>query len=147
MISFDILLSITQGEICVRYSSGYGLSTVPCSRILFLVLLNHLRAPNLDALIEGMCSVISLINFSDVFFRLQDKSLDSYSSELAGIKKAAETAHKCLGSGQAGPWGDRNDAVEELERKVLELNEHQRKVKEQMAHKHKGKIHMNPSVS
>ncbi|GAA6235615.1 kinesin-like protein KIF20B [Lates japonicus] len=67
-----------------------------------------------------------------------DKSLDSYSSELAGIKKATEAAHKCLGSGQAGPWGDRNDAVEELERKVLELNEHQRKVEEQMAHKHKG---------
>uniref|UniRef100_A0A8C4GGY7 Kinesin-like protein KIF20B n=2 Tax=Dicentrarchus labrax TaxID=13489 RepID=A0A8C4GGY7_DICLA len=57
-----------------------------------------------------------------------DKSLDSYSSEWAGIKKAAEAAHKCLGSGWAGAQG--RDAVEELERKVFELNEHQRKVQE-----------------
>ncbi|XP_030296755.1 kinesin-like protein KIF20B isoform X2 [Sparus aurata] len=67
-----------------------------------------------------------------------DKSLDSYSSELAGIKMAAEAAHKCLGSGRAGAQGDRRDAVEELERKVLELNEHQRKVQVQMAQKHNG---------
>ncbi|KAM8739483.1 kinesin-like protein KIF20B isoform 1-T1 [Acanthopagrus schlegelii] len=67
-----------------------------------------------------------------------DKSLDSYSSELAGIKMAAEAAHKCLGSGRAGAQGDRRDAVEELERKVLELNEHQRKVQVQIAHKHNG---------
>ncbi|XP_073337533.1 kinesin-like protein KIF20B isoform X2 [Pagrus major] len=64
-----------------------------------------------------------------------DTSLDSYSSELAGIKMAA---HKCLGSGRAGAQGDRRDAVEELKRKVLELNEHQRKVQEEMAHKHNG---------
>lgn len=86
-----------------------------------------------------MCSLISLTNLSDVSFLLQDKSLDSYSSELADIKKAAEAAHKCLGSGRAGAQGDREDAVEELERKVLELNEHQRKVQDQMAHKHNGK--------
>ncbi|XP_039995193.1 kinesin-like protein KIF20B isoform X2 [Xiphias gladius] len=67
-----------------------------------------------------------------------DKSLDSRSSELAAIKKVAEAAHKCLGSGQAGPWADRSVAVEELERKVLELNEHQQKVGEQMAHKQNG---------
>ncbi|XP_071336035.1 kinesin-like protein KIF20B [Trachinotus anak] len=67
-----------------------------------------------------------------------DKSLDSFSSELAGIKEAAEAAHICLGSGQAGPRGDRSDAIEELERKLLELNEHQRKAEEQMAHKHNG---------
>lgn len=52
---------------------------------------------------------------------------------------AAEAAHKCLGSGRAGAQGDRRDAVEELERKVLELNEHQRKVQVQMAQKHNGK--------
>ncbi|XP_040906538.1 kinesin-like protein KIF20B [Toxotes jaculatrix] len=67
-----------------------------------------------------------------------DTSLDSYSSELADIKKAAEAAQRCLGSDQAGPCGDRSDAVEELERKVLELNEHQRKVEEQMTKKHNG---------
>ncbi|XP_044070074.1 kinesin-like protein KIF20B isoform X2 [Siniperca chuatsi] len=67
-----------------------------------------------------------------------DKSLDSYSSELAGIKKAAEAAHKCLCSGRTGAQGDGRDAGEELERKVLELNEHQWKVQEQMAHKHNG---------
>ncbi|CAJ1066835.1 LOW QUALITY PROTEIN: kinesin-like protein KIF20B [Xyrichtys novacula] len=64
-----------------------------------------------------------------------DKSLDSHSSELADIKKAAEAAHKCLASGRGGTLRDREDAVEELERKVLELNEHQRRVQEQMAHK------------
>ncbi|XP_074503155.1 kinesin-like protein KIF20B isoform X2 [Sebastes fasciatus] len=64
-----------------------------------------------------------------------DTSLDSFSSELAGIKKAA---HKCLGSCRAGAQEDRRAAVEELERKVLELNEHQQKVQEQMAHKHNG---------
>ncbi|XP_027131332.1 kinesin-like protein KIF20B isoform X1 [Larimichthys crocea] len=61
-----------------------------------------------------------------------DKSLDS--SEFAGMKKAAEAAHKCLCSGRAGARGDARGALEELERKVLELNEHQ-----QMVHKHKGK--------
>ncbi|XP_027131333.1 kinesin-like protein KIF20B isoform X2 [Larimichthys crocea] len=60
-----------------------------------------------------------------------DKSLDS--SEFAGMKKAAEAAHKCLCSGRAGARGDARGALEELERKVLELNEHQ-----QMVHKHKG---------
>uniref|UniRef100_A0A3B4TKT5 Kinesin family member 20Ba n=1 Tax=Seriola dumerili TaxID=41447 RepID=A0A3B4TKT5_SERDU len=64
---------------------------------------------------------------------VMDKSLDSFSSELAGIKEAAEAAHKCLGLGQAGRHGDGSDTVEELERKVLELNKHQ-----QMAHKHNG---------
>ncbi|XP_049455824.1 kinesin-like protein KIF20B isoform X1 [Epinephelus fuscoguttatus] len=67
-----------------------------------------------------------------------DTSLDSYPPELAEIKKAAEAAHKCLGSGRAGAQGSRGDAVEELERKLLELNEHQRKIQEQMAHKHNG---------
>ncbi|KAE8280969.1 Kinesin-like protein KIF20B [Larimichthys crocea] len=57
-----------------------------------------------------------------------DKSLDS--SEFAGMKKAA---HKCLCSGRAGARGDARGALEELERKVLELNEHQ-----QMVHKHMG---------
>lgn len=94
----------------------------------------------------AMHTLISLTNFSDVSFLLQDKSLDSYSSELADIKKAAEAARKCLVSGQAGTQGDRDDTVEELERKVLELNEHQRKVQDQMAHKHNGKTHMNPLV-
>ncbi|TKS86088.1 Kinesin-like protein KIF20B [Collichthys lucidus] len=55
-----------------------------------------------------------------------DKSLDS--SEFAGIKEAAEAAHKCLCT-----RGDATGALEELERKVLELNEHQ-----QMVHKHEG---------
>ncbi|XP_056251669.1 kinesin-like protein KIF20B [Seriola aureovittata] len=64
---------------------------------------------------------------------VMDKSLDSFSSDLAGIKEAAEAAHKCLDSGQAGRRGDGSDAVEELERKVLELTKHQ-----QMAHKHNG---------
>ncbi|XP_032397384.1 kinesin-like protein KIF20B isoform X2 [Etheostoma spectabile] len=50
-----------------------------------------------------------------------DTSLDS--SELAGIKKAAEAAHKCLGSGRAGARGDRGVLVEQLEREVLELQE------------------------
>ncbi|XP_031171869.2 kinesin-like protein KIF20B isoform X2 [Sander lucioperca] len=58
-----------------------------------------------------------------------DTSLDS--SELADIKKAAEAAHKCLDSGRAGAQADRGDFVEELERKVLELQE-------QMALKHNG---------
>ncbi|XP_042358648.1 kinesin-like protein KIF20B isoform X2 [Plectropomus leopardus] len=69
--------------------------------------------------------------------QVMDTSLDSFSSDLAEIKKAAEAAHKCLGSGRAGGTGD---AVEELERKVLELNEHHRKVQEQMAHKHNGEV-------
>ncbi|AWP14614.1 Kinesin-like protein [Scophthalmus maximus] len=63
-----------------------------------------------------------------------DKSLDCTSSsfsDLAEIKMAAEAARKCLGSGRAG-------TVEELERKVLELHEHQRRVEEQEAHKHLG---------
>ncbi|XP_070697167.1 kinesin-like protein KIF20B [Pempheris klunzingeri] len=68
-----------------------------------------------------------------------DKSLDPYSSELAGIKKAADAAHKCLDLGRTGTRGDRGDAVEELERKVLELNEHQRKVQDQMVNRHNGK--------
>lgn len=80
--------------------------------------------------------LLSLTVFSDVSYLLQDTSLDSFSSELAGIKKAA---HKCLGSCRAGAQEDRRAAVEELERKVLELNEHQQKVQEQMAHKHNGK--------
>ncbi|KAM3605690.1 uncharacterized protein V6R79_003069 [Siganus canaliculatus] len=63
-----------------------------------------------------------------------DTSLDSCSSELAMIKKAAEAAHKCLCSGRAGAQGEQRDAVEKLERTVLELTEHQRKVREQMAH-------------
>ncbi|XP_076600042.1 kinesin-like protein KIF20B [Chaetodon auriga] len=67
-----------------------------------------------------------------------DKSLDSHSSDLAGMEMATEAAHKCLGSGRAGAQGDRRDAVEELEGKVLELNEPQQKVQEQMAHKHNG---------
>lgn len=90
----------------------------------------------------GMCSLISTTNFCDVSFLLQDKSLDSYSSEFEGIKKAAEAAHKCLGLGRAGAQGCKRDAVEELERKVLELNEHQWKV-QKMAHKHSGKD-LNP---
>ncbi|XP_078129045.1 kinesin-like protein KIF20B isoform X3 [Sander vitreus] len=60
-----------------------------------------------------------------------DTSLDS--SELADIKKAAEAAHKCLDSGRAGAQADRGDFVEELERKVLELQE-------QMALKHNGGV-------
>ncbi|XP_029306118.1 kinesin-like protein KIF20B [Cottoperca gobio] len=60
-----------------------------------------------------------------------DTSLGSYSSELSGIKK-------CLCSGRAGAQVVRGDAGEELERKVLELNEHQQKAHEQMAHKHNG---------
>lgn len=54
------------------------------------------------------------------------------------MKKAAEAAHKCLCSGRAGARGDARGALEELERKVLELNEHQ-----QMVHKHKGKKKKN----
>nr|XP_046257693.1 kinesin-like protein KIF20B isoform X2 [Scatophagus argus] len=60
-----------------------------------------------------------------------DQSLDSYSSELADVKKAAEAAHKCLGSGRAEAQRGRRVTVEELERKMLQLNE-------QMAHKHNG---------
>ncbi|XP_069394674.1 kinesin-like protein KIF20B isoform X2 [Paralichthys olivaceus] len=59
-----------------------------------------------------------------------DKSLDP-SSDSTDIKEAAKAARKCLGSCEIG-------AVEELERKVLELYEHQEKVKEKDAHKHKG---------
>ncbi|KAI3363512.1 hypothetical protein L3Q82_012110, partial [Scortum barcoo] len=87
---------------------------------------------------QVMCPLISLTNFSDVSFLLQDKSLDSYSSELAGIKRVAEAAHKYLGSGRAGAQGDGRDTAEELERKVSELNEQQLKVQDQMAHKHNG---------
>ncbi|XP_041803723.1 kinesin-like protein KIF20B [Chelmon rostratus] len=66
-----------------------------------------------------------------------DKSLDSY-SDLAGMKLSTEAARKCLGSSRAGAQGDRRDAVEELEAKVPELNEHQQEVQEQMAHKDNG---------
>ncbi|XP_074531941.1 kinesin-like protein KIF20B isoform X2 [Halichoeres trimaculatus] len=62
-----------------------------------------------------------------------DKSLDTSSSELADIMKATEAARKCLASGRAGALGGREDAMEELERKVLGLNEHQQKVQEQRA--------------
>ncbi|KAK2824670.1 hypothetical protein Q5P01_021845 [Channa striata] len=48
-------------------------------------------------------------------------SLDSYSSDLAGLTDAAEAAHK------------------ELERNVLELCEHQQ-VQEELAHKHNGGV-------
>ncbi|XP_059215489.1 kinesin-like protein KIF20B [Centropristis striata] len=65
-----------------------------------------------------------------------ETSLDCYSSELAGIKKAAEAAHKCLCSGGAGALGEEGDAVEELERKMLDLNEHPQKDQEQRAIKH-----------
>ncbi|XP_067466947.1 kinesin-like protein KIF20B isoform X2 [Thunnus thynnus] len=64
-------------------------------------------------------------------------SLDSYSSDLAGMKKVPEAARSCPGSGRAGPQGDGCDAVEEPE--VSELNEHRRKVQEQLAHKSAGK--------
>lgn len=77
--------------------------------------------------------------FSDVSLLLQDKPLDANSSELADIMKAAEAARKCPASGRARAVGHREDAVEELERKVLELNEHEREVQEQMALKLRGK--------
>ncbi|XP_042288675.1 kinesin-like protein KIF20B isoform X1 [Thunnus maccoyii] len=64
-------------------------------------------------------------------------SLDSYSSDLAGMKKVPEAAGSCPGSGRAGPQGDGCDAVEEPE--VSELNEHRRKVQEQLVHKSAGK--------
>ncbi|XP_026212044.1 kinesin-like protein KIF20B isoform X2 [Anabas testudineus] len=51
-----------------------------------------------------------------------NKSLD-YSSEWADLKKAAEAAHNCLCSQE-----DKTGSVEELERKVLGLSEHQHKV-------------------
>ncbi|XP_029377077.1 kinesin-like protein KIF20B isoform X2 [Echeneis naucrates] len=69
--------------------------------------------------------------------QVEDKTLDSY-SELAGIKVATEAAHMCLCAGQAGALGDRSDAIEELDRKILELKEHQQKAEEQTAHKHNG---------
>lgn len=103
--------------------------------------LNHLGELSLDILTVRICSLISLTNFSDVLFLLQDKSLDC--SELAGIKKATEAAHKCLGSGRTAAQGDIRDAVEELERKVLEMNEHQQKVQQPMAHNGKNtQIHL-----
>lgn len=55
------------------------------------------------------------------------------------MKLSTEAARKCLGSSRAGAQGDRRDAVEELEAKVPELNEHQQEVQEQMAHKDNGK--------
>ncbi|XP_031733804.1 kinesin-like protein KIF20B [Anarrhichthys ocellatus] len=54
-----------------------------------------------------------------------DTSLDSHSSELAGIKNAA---HACLGSVRAGAQEESGEAGEELERKMLEQSEHQPKV-------------------
>lgn len=79
-----------------------------------------------------------LADSSDVSFLVQEKSLDG-SFDLADVKKAAD---KCVSLCRAGGQGGRRDAVEELERKVMELNEHQRKVQEQMAHKHNGKNHV-----
>ena len=73
--------------------------------------------------------VTALVHLPDVSFLLQDNSLDPYSLDLTDINEAAG---KCLGSGELG-------AVVELERKVLELHEHQKKVQEQDAHEHKGK--------
>ncbi|KAK9541299.1 hypothetical protein VZT92_001355 [Zoarces viviparus] len=64
-----------------------------------------------------------------------DSSLDSHSSELAGVKKAAEAPHACLGSVRAGARDERGEA---LERKTLERSEHQPKVQGQMPHKHNG---------
>lgn len=55
------------------------------------------------------------------------------SSDLADIKEAAD---KCVSLCRGGAQG--GGAVEELERKVMELNEYRRQ--EQMAHKHHGKI-------
>ncbi|XP_035028619.2 kinesin-like protein KIF20B isoform X2 [Hippoglossus stenolepis] len=50
-----------------------------------------------------------------------DKSLDPYSSDLTDVNEAAG---KCLGSGEMG-------AVEELQRKVLELHEHKGETNEE----------------
>ncbi|KAM9345101.1 kinesin-like protein KIF20B [Symphorus nematophorus] len=66
-----------------------------------------------------------------------DISLDSYSSEQASIE-AAEAAREYVGSVRAGARGDGRHAVEELERRVLGLNEHQQRAQEQMSHKHNG---------
>uniref|UniRef100_A0A3Q3E857 Kinesin family member 20Ba n=2 Tax=Labrus bergylta TaxID=56723 RepID=A0A3Q3E857_9LABR len=57
-----------------------------------------------------------------------DKSLDNYSSELADVKKAADAVHICLASVRDGTQGDREDAVKEMEKKVLELNKLQKQV-------------------
>ncbi|XP_051815708.1 kinesin-like protein KIF20B isoform X2 [Acanthochromis polyacanthus] len=58
-----------------------------------------------------------------------DKFLDSYSSELVGMKNSTEAAHMCQGSGRAGAQADKNDTIEELE------------VDEQQPHKQHGEAH------
>ncbi|XP_060896374.1 kinesin-like protein KIF20B isoform X1 [Labrus mixtus] len=68
-----------------------------------------------------------------------DKSLDNYSSELADVKKAADAVHICLASVRDGTQGDREDAVEEMEKKVLELNELQQKLQKQVAYRSNAK--------
>ncbi|KAG7231833.1 hypothetical protein INR49_010279 [Caranx melampygus] len=72
----------------------------------------------------------------NLLMEARDKPLDSFSSELAGLTEAAEAAHRRLGLDRAGRRSDVSDAVDELERKVLELNEQQRRVEEQTAGGH-----------
>uniref|UniRef100_A0A668ASG9 Kinesin family member 20Ba n=1 Tax=Myripristis murdjan TaxID=586833 RepID=A0A668ASG9_9TELE len=64
-----------------------------------------------------------------------DGMIDSMSSDLEGIKKAAEAAHTCLGSDRLRDQAGESEAVEDLGNKVLELNEQLRKVQEQLVHK------------
>ncbi|KAM4607419.1 kinesin-like protein KIF20B [Polymixia lowei] len=62
-----------------------------------------------------------------------DGMIESMSSDLAGIKKAAEAAHTCLGVGRQCDQAGRSEAVEGLERKVSELSEQLRTVQELLA--------------
>ncbi|XP_041646285.1 kinesin-like protein KIF20B [Cheilinus undulatus] len=71
-----------------------------------------------------------------------DKSLDTYSSELADIMKAAEAAQKCMASVRAGAQDDKDLLLEELQRKALELNKHHQQLQQQMA----GKLRAEPST-
>ncbi|KAM9847987.1 kinesin-like protein KIF20B [Aulostomus maculatus] len=61
-----------------------------------------------------------------------DKSLDSCSSELAGLHKSDEAATKCPGSGRAATQGDTCSDVNEIRRKMLELTDY---YQEQLVHK------------
>ncbi|XP_071394761.1 kinesin-like protein KIF20B [Centroberyx affinis] len=68
-----------------------------------------------------------------------DGMMDSMSSDLVGIKTAAEAAHSCLGSSWPGEQAGRAEAVEDLEKKVSALSEQLRKIQEQLDHKDTGK--------
>lgn len=84
-----------------------------------------------------MCRIHSLSKYllSDSFL-LQDKFLDSCSSELARIQKFTEAADTSLDQGRAGPRADRSDAE-------LDLSEQQQEAPGPLAQKCNGKNRTN----